>query len=98
MTAGDFFEIEKYPTSFFRILKVTANTITGNLTLHGISKEITFNYKTENTKEENWIIAQMEIDRKLFGLKFSGNFFKSLGDKMVHDLFTLDIKLAFPSE
>jgi polyisoprenoid-binding protein YceI len=98
MTSGDFFEIKKYPTSVFKIVKVTANTITGNLTLHGVSKEITFNYKTENVKEENRIIARMEIDRKLFGLKFSGNFFKSLGDKMVHDLFTLDIKLAFPSE
>ncbi|QEG25026.1 YceI family protein [Mariniblastus fucicola] len=70
---ADFFEVEKFPTSSFISTKIEATeagkcTVTGDLTLHGETKSISFpaTYKFENG---GLIFAsEFELDRSMFGM------------------------------
>lgn len=64
LLSPDFFNIEKYPTSIFELtnLKETAgdynSMVTGNLTILGISKSITFNANVNVSENEISIISE----------------------------------------
>lgn len=56
LKSADFFEVEKYPTMTYKstsIKKVSANKyqLTGNLTLHGVTKAVTMNLWYRGTVE-----------------------------------------------
>jgi polyisoprenoid-binding protein YceI len=69
----DFFETEKFPTAKFVSTSITAgengsSTITGNLTLHGETKEVSF---PADVKMENGgmvLNATFQLDRSIFGM------------------------------
>jgi polyisoprenoid-binding protein YceI len=95
ITTGDFFEVEKFPTSTFVITKVAGDNITGNLTLHGVTKSITFPAKVAVVGGKVTATASIPVDRTDFGVKYgSKKFFDSIGDKAIEDVFTLDITLV----
>ena len=95
ITTGDFFEVEKFPTSTFVITKVAGSNITGNLTLHGVTKSITFPAKVAVVGGKVTATASIPVDRTDFGVKYgSKKFFDSIGDKAIDDVFTLDITLV----
>ena len=64
---ADFFDTASHPTAMFRITKVDNNTMSGVLTIKGISKEINFNYSqiAKLTYE-----AEIIVDRTLFDIKY----------------------------
>lgn len=70
----EFLDVEQYPTAKFESTKIEkgdegAVTVTGNLTLHGVTKEITFPAKivpVPNSAPR--FIAEFEIDRMDFGV------------------------------
>ncbi len=95
ITTGDFFEVEKFPTAAFKITKVVGADITGDLTMHGVTKSITFPAKITVTGGKATATASIPVDRTDFGVKYgSKKFFDSIGDKAIDDVFTLDITLV----
>jgi polyisoprenoid-binding protein YceI len=87
LRSDDFFDVEKFPTLFFRSAKVTATDkdtydVEGDLTIHGITKRITVPVKTIGVRLMPGIgdFAGFEttftIDRRDFGVlgsRWSGN-------------------------
>ncbi|WP_026997488.1 YceI family protein [Flectobacillus major] len=95
ITTGDFFEVEKFPTSTFKITKVAGSNITGDLTLHGVTKSITFPAKITTAGGKVTATASIPVDRTDFGVKYgSKKFFDSIGDKAIDDVFNLDVTLV----
>lgn len=78
MKSGDFFEVEKFPTSSFEITKITDNstgdyntTLDGNLTIKGITKPVKFNANVSVNEEAVSIATEpQDISREDFGAKF----------------------------
>lgn len=94
----DFFASEKYPTSTFKITNVlfdgTSYMVTGDMTIRGISQEITFPAQFHSHGNLFHADATLKIDRTKHDVKYgSGSFFDDLGDRMIYDEFTLKIHL-----
>ncbi len=86
----DFFEVEKYPTAKLEITSATKNKAKGKLTIKGKTNPVEFTYK----KSGNNLKGLLEFDRTKFDMIYgSGDFFKNLGDKMIHNKVTLDFDL-----
>jgi polyisoprenoid-binding protein YceI len=79
LRTSDFFEAEKYPTITFKSTKVVhiedqEYKVTGDLTMHGVTKTITFN--AEYNGQSNiaglraGLTAKTKISRKDFGMTF----------------------------
>jgi polyisoprenoid-binding protein YceI len=95
ITSGDFFEIEKFPTAAFVITKVAGNQVTGNLTVKGITKSITFPAEIAVKGGKVTAKANITIDRTDFNIKYgSKKFFDSIGDKAIYDDFVLTVSLV----
>jgi polyisoprenoid-binding protein YceI len=96
LKSDDFFGVEKYPTSTFVVTRASGfvngkATISGQLTIKGITRELTFDV----LKENNTYKAKVEVDRSEFDVRYgSDSFFDNLGDKAINDIFTLDISLV----
>ena len=107
LSSPDFFNVAEHPTATFEITSVAAATgdasgathnISGNLTIKGITKEITFpatvsmdggNFKAE---------ADFNIDRTEWDIRYgSGKFFEDLGDKTIYDDINLKLALSASS-
>jgi polyisoprenoid-binding protein YceI len=76
LKTADFFEVREYPTAKFESTKITPGkdgqaTITGNLTLHGVTKEISFPATVKVGAEGLVVKSEFSIDRTDFGMKFS---------------------------
>lgn len=94
LKSGDFLEVEKYPTATLKVTKVTASTMSGDLTIKNKTHPVTFNY----TKKGNSVVGKMTFDRTKYGIVYnSGNFFKDLGDKLIKDEVTLDFNIRLKS-
>ncbi|MEP7269037.1 MAG: YceI family protein [Saprospiraceae bacterium] len=99
LKSDDFFSVEKNPNALLVISTAqwtSANTynMTGNLTIKGITKPITFT--SIINKAAGTATAEIKVDRTEYNIKYnSGKFFPSIGDKMVNDIFTLKVALAF---
>ena len=100
MSSDDFFGVEKFPTSTFKIASVTpikgaaANadnvTIAGDLTIKGVTQRISFPAKAGVKDGVAAATGKVTIDRTKFGLKYgSKSFFDTLGDKAINDTFDL---------
>jgi polyisoprenoid-binding protein YceI len=84
LRSPDFFDVANYPTLSFRSKQIKANgadnlKITGDLTMHGVTKEVTFDAEgpTASMKDpwgnvRSGITASTKIDRRDFDLKFNG--------------------------
>ena len=104
LKSEDFFTAEKFPFSKFEITKVEPlsdpakpeynHTVSGNLTIKGISKGISFPAGLKFENGTLTAIADFDIDRTEWDLKYgSGKFFENLGDKMINDKFNISFKL-----
>lgn len=95
LTNPDFFDTKQFPTGTFEITKITKgdvnSTVEGNLTLKGITKNITFPASIiKNGDEVTFMSSAIKIDRTDFGIKYkSKKFFDNLKDKFVNDLFDI---------
>lgn len=99
LKSEDFFEIEKHPSAQFKITKIdgqgTNITITGDLTIKGITNPITFPATIKQTGSTVSASAKdVKFDRTHFDVKYrSGNFFSGLGDRAISDEITIDIEI-----
>jgi|WetSurMetagenome_2_1015567.scaffolds.fasta_scaffold81801_2 polyisoprenoid-binding protein YceI len=104
LKSEDFFFAEKYQYAKFEISKIEPlsdnakpgpnSMVTGNLTIKGITKGISF---PAMIKIENGIlnaIADFDIDRTVYDIKFrSGKFYENLGDNLIYDDFNINFNI-----
>lgn len=92
----DFFGVEKFPTATLKFTKVESQgpeyTVTGDLTIKGITKPITFKMNADNGAAT----AALKIDRTKYNIKYgSASFFDDLQDKAIYDEFDLNVTLKY---
>lgn len=75
----DFFNVAQFPKATFESTKIVkggengaTHTITGNLTLHGVTKSITFPAKVAVAGDSVTVDADFGINRKDFGIAYAG--------------------------
>ncbi|WP_372973464.1 YceI family protein [Muriicola sp.] len=97
LKSDDFFGVANHPTStlVFTDVKSTGKNsyeVTGDLTIKGITKPITFDVSIYGNKAT----ATAKIDRAEYNVRYgSGSFFDNLGDKTIYDEFDLVVDLQF---
>jgi polyisoprenoid-binding protein YceI len=72
----DFFHVEKYPTATFVSTAIDPSdngaTITGDLTLHGVTKSISFPAQVEVAEGKVHLASEFSINRFDFDIKYAG--------------------------
>jgi polyisoprenoid-binding protein YceI len=107
LKSDDFFSVGPYPTATFKITKAKKRRfvkaseanyeINGVLTIKGIAKDVTFPARIIRNDQGYEATGKIDLDRTRWDIRYgSGKFFDKLGDKMIHDLFTL--KFSFQTE
>lgn len=82
----DFFDVEGNPTSTFEITASANGEVTGNLTIKGISKSVSFPAKVDFSGDTMTGSAEFSINRTDWDIKFnSGSFFEDLAKEMIID-------------
>jgi polyisoprenoid-binding protein YceI len=76
LQSGDFFDAEKFPEATFVSTAIAANggafTVTGDLSLHGVTKSITFPAKLSLSGDVVKVNADFAINRKDFAIVYAG--------------------------
>ncbi len=75
LTSADFFEVREYPKATFESTKITPGTgskatITGKLSLHGVTKEISFPATVDLGEKGLTLTSEFSIDRRQFGMNY----------------------------
>ena len=97
LKSDDFFSVASHQTSklVFTNVKATGKNsyeVTGDLTIKGISKPVTFDVSVYGSKAT----ATLKVDRAQYDVRYgSGSFFDDLGDKTIYDEFDLVVDLQF---
>ena len=96
LKSADFFDVETYPTATFTSTAIAANedgtyTLTGNLDLHGITKQISFPADVEVDDHGFSAAAEFSINRMEFEIEYPGK-----PDDLIRDevLIKLDLRSA----
>ncbi|HET6509136.1 MAG TPA: YceI family protein [Baekduia sp.] len=108
LRSADFFDVEAFPEITFESTRVEAiddesSRVVGNLTMHGITKEVTLEVVIQGTDTDPWgnTRAGLEVVGKLLRSDFDMKFNQALGsgNMMVGDKvgLTLDISAVLQS-
>lgn len=101
--SDDFFSVADYPTALFDVTGAHPYEgdgnfnyeIEGDLSLRGVTKPITLLANIHTAENRLTTFARSEIDRTQFGITTrSGSFFEDLGDKLVEDVFVVEMDLV----
>ena len=93
LKSADFFDVQKFPNAVFETTSISGTgdnaTVKGNLTLHGVTKEISFPAKIEVKDDAVTVKAEFSINRQDFGIKYAGK-----PDDLIRDgvVLRLDVK------
>lgn len=100
----DFFGVEKYPTSTFKITGVKPiagapagepnYTVSGDLTIKGTTKPQTFPATVSLTGDVVQATAKLSINRLDYDIKYRAAIIGTAADKIIDDTFSLDLKLV----
>ena len=99
LKSDDFFGVEKFPESKLVIKSSTpldkgSGTITGDLTIKGITNPVEFKTSMKKAEDGMWFYSNIIIDRTKYDVKFgSGSFFENLGDRTIFDEITFKVSL-----
>ena len=100
LKSADYFDVEKFPTSAFTITRVDSVIrdnikITGNLTIKGITNEVTFPARIEVKDGIVNANGKLTFDRTKWGIRYaSGKFYDNLADQAVSDDVQLEMKIV----
>lgn len=96
LKADDFFGVEKNPTATFKITKVEENTVSGDLTIKGKTKNVTFTASSSDVDGVKSVKSEaFKIDRTDFDIKYkSKTFFDNLKDKFINDEIEITIAVS----
>ena len=85
-----FFDVARFPTATFVLRSLTNATATGQLTVKGVTKPVTFPVVVSQEGDALRIKGRAVIDRTQFGIRYnSTNFFSDLGDQAIKNEFAL---------
>ena len=98
----DFFEVEKFPDITFKSTKVTKKgkgyILTGDFTMKGVTKSITFPFQiagwvpaNEKAGAKMGIVAETSINRRDFGVNYGSNM--PNGVPMLSDIVKIDLQI-----
>ena len=105
LESDDFFSVATYPEATFEMANIVKRenvvrgnpnyTISGNLTIKGITHGVTF---PAHVQLENGVMtarADFDLDRTMWDVRFgSGRFFDNLGDNLIHDNFNIKLDIV----
>lgn len=91
---SDFFDVENIPTSVFAVTSYEDGVMTGNLTLHGVTKSISFSPDVSVTDTEVTLKVEFDIMRFDFGVEYKGKADDLIRDEVV---IKLDVKATAES-
>ena len=90
LKTADFFDVAKYPEATFVSTSIKAggdkgasHTVTGNLTLHGVTKAVTFPATISVTPDVASVDSTFSINRKDFGINYAGQTDNLIRDDVV---------------
>jgi len=91
----DFFDVAKFPQATFVSTEIKAggdkgasHTVTGNLTMHGVTKAITFPANISVTPAVATVGSSFSINRKDFGINYAG-----AADNLIRDEVVLTLQI-----
>ena len=96
LKTADFFDVAKYPEATFVSTAIkpggekgATHTVTGNLTMHGVTKAVTFPATISVTPDAATVESSFSINRKDFGINYAG-----AADNLIRDdvVLTLHIR------
>lgn len=98
LKSPDFFDVEKFPQSNFDVTEIKKNsdtsyTVSGNFTLHGQTKNISFPATVSQGTDSVKIDAKFDINRKDFGIVYAGK-----ADDLIRDEVVIELKLEAKPE
>lgn len=96
LKSADFFDVEKFPKASFASTKIVPDaakgagnyTVTGDFTLHGQTKSITFPAKITVTDADVAVESEFSINRKDFGIVYAGK-----ADDLIRDDVVIRLNL-----
>lgn len=96
LKSPDFFDVEKFPKATFVSTGIKAggdngatHTVTGNLTLHGVTKSITFPATIKTSGDGLSVGAEFVINRKDFAIVYPG-----MPDDLIKDDVAIKLTLS----
>lgn len=96
LKSADFFDVEKFPTASFQSTSVEQgevgkHKVTGDLTMHGVTKQVTFPATITLAGDTVKANSEFSINRKDFGIVYPG-----MPDDLIRDdvIITFDINAA----
>lgn len=98
LKSADFFNVEKFSQSTFELTGLKSVSegeyqVSGNLTLNGTSKNITFPASAKIEGDKAKIHAKFDINRKVFGIVYAGK-----TDDLIRDEVVIELKLEAAPE
>ncbi len=102
LKSADFFDVAKYPTAELTLASstpasddTTLQTVSGSLTIKGVSNPVSFPVKVLTQGDGLRATARVSLDRTLWGLRYgSGKFFQNIGDNLIADTFTIEFDVV----
>lgn len=95
LKSDDFFSTEKHPNATFKIKSFEGEKVVGDLTIKGITHEISFPADINVANGKVVANGTASIDRTKWNIKYgSGKFFSDLGDRMINDYFEIKFELT----
>lgn len=95
LKSPDFFDVAKFPKATFKSTAIKAggegsatHTVTGNLDLHGVTKQIEFPARIKVNAELVLVEAEFSINRKDFGINYPG-----MADDLIKNAVLILLKL-----
>lgn len=88
LKSADFFDVANHPKTTFDVTEIkktsdTAYTVSGNFKLHGVEKNISFPATVSQSGDTVNIKAQFDINRKDFGIIYTGKADDLIRDEVV---------------
>jgi polyisoprenoid-binding protein YceI len=103
LKSDDFFSVDKNPKAVFEITsakKVEGGMyeLSGKLQIKGETKPLPNPVKVKVSQEGDKVLklaGELKLDRTAWNIRYkSGKFFPNLGDKMIHDEFTINFNVT----
>jgi len=95
LKSPDFFDVAQFPTATFTSTAIkkegAGHTVTGDLTLHGVTKSISFPAAISATDSQVSATTEFSINRKDFGINYPG-----MRDDLIRDLVAIKLTLSLP--